>query len=139
MGRPRPQNAPPLAEHHHFGDPIDGHQFGDDFVLDPAGQAVDTAGFPPHRNLHDGGGVVLRLDHDQPLDPFGQAALNPADGLADVVGGHVQVAIRSKLRPQPEIPSSDDERTETTPSTRATAPSTTDVTSASMVVGEAPG
>ena len=38
-----------------------------------------------------------------------------------------------------KLPSSEEVRTDSTPATRATAPSTSEATSASMVVGEAPG
>ena len=98
-----PDHPLPISENGDIGNTIDGSELWNDLVGDTPCQRTERAGPAPDRDLHDGSGVLFRLDDEQILDTIGQAWRYPTDGLAHIVGRIRKIAVGTEFHPEAEI------------------------------------
>ena len=87
------QHALTVAEQVDRGNAVDGDQGWDDVLLDDSRERLLAQGFARRGEAHDGAGIGIGLDDGELLHVLGKLPLDPADGLADVAGGGVEVDV----------------------------------------------
>ena len=98
-----PQHALPIAEQVDGGDTVDGHQGGNDVLLDDPGERLLAQGVARRGEAHDGACVGIGLDDGELLHRFGELPLDPADRLAHVARGDVEVDVGREDRAHAEV------------------------------------